>query len=203
MNVKSTQIDQHLYEIQLYDFRGPCHDILPLLEQHQHWKLAAKLNVVPDDPGQIGNFQHVQPHPLLLQYQNEFLAEIKDQLFDILLSNEIFVSMHREKTKDWMLQNVNLTCNFYVVYADYGIDHTMHIDRPLDKNIALGLIYFVHETDPGRSTIFRDWNNQHNVVVTTGYQHGWLLVNGNRSLHQTCNTSKHNRYGMKFQISLN
>ena len=202
MQIDHTQIDHHLYEIQLHDFLNPSHEISSLLEQHQSWSFRTNTSVVPDNPcpGQIGNFENFQAHPLLMQYLEQFTNKTRDQLFDILLDNEIFVSMHKEKTKEWMLKNVILTCNFYVVLANYGIDYDMHVDCPLDKTIALGLIYFVHENDPGRSTIFRDWGNQHNIVISTGYRCGWLLVNSDRSLHKTCNTSNQNRYGMKFQI---
>jgi hypothetical protein len=204
MQIDHTQIDHHLYEIQLYDFLNLSHEILSLLEQHQDWCFRTNTSVVPDNPcpGQIGNFEHAHAHPLLMQYLAQFIDKTREQLFDILLGNKIFVSMHKEKTKEWMITNVILTCNFYVVLANYGIDYDMHVDGPLDKTIALGLIYFVHENDPGRSTIFRDWSDRHNIVISTGYRRGWLVVNSDRSLHQTCNTSKHNRYGMKFQINI-
>jgi hypothetical protein len=77
----------------------------------------------------------------------EFLApNIKEQLCEILSSNELFVSLHKEKNKIWLMNNTNFSCGYYMVFAEHGLDGP-HVDEPVDKTLALGLIYFVHKND--------------------------------------------------------
>jgi hypothetical protein len=200
MNIAHTQIDHHLYEIKLQQTPNFSQDILPLLEQHASWTIHESKAPDGSPPRRIGDFEN--QHNLLDKYESEFVkSNIKEQLCEILSNNEIFVSLHKEKTKDWLMTNTNFFCSYYKVFAEYGLDNP-HVDQPIGQTLALGLIYFMHENDPGRSTIFRDWSNRHNIVVNTGYQLGWWMINSPRSFHQICNTSKHDRYGLKLRLDV-
>ena len=197
MKINSNQIDKHLYMLELAETLNESGNIKNLLEQENvFWAMNQS------EGNYIGDFIPGDRSSFLFKYRQQFLSQdFKQQLFSLLVSNEIFVEQHPLYTVDWLMKNTKMSSNFYVVSENYKFGGK-HIDEPVDQIIALGLVYFDSKDDDSlfRGTLFENWENTHGVIVPSGYEQGWLLINSNKSYHEICNFGP-KRYGIKFWVN--
>jgi len=196
MKIIPNQIDKHLYMLELAETSVDASHIKNKLEQENTpWNLHHSNN------NYIGDFLPTDKLSDLYQYWNQFFSQdFKQQLFSLLVSNEVFVKQHPTYTVDWLMKNTKMTSNFYVVSENYKFGGA-HVDEPINQIIALGLIYFDSENSLTRGTVFDNWESTHGVVVPSGFEKGWLLINSDKSYHQICNFG-HKRYGIKFWVNV-
>jgi hypothetical protein len=196
MKIIPNQIDKHLYMLELAETSVDASHIKNKLEQENTpWNLHHSNN------NYIGDFLPTDKLSDLYQYWNQFFSrDFKQQLFSLLVSNEVFVKQHPTYTVDWLMKNTKMTSNFYVVSENYKFGGA-HVDEPINQIIALGLIYFDSENSLTRGTVFDNWESTHGVVVPSGFEKGWLLINSDKSYHQICNFGP-KRYGIKFWVNV-
>jgi len=198
MKIIPNQIDKHLYQISLTETLNNSANIQNLLGQEN---IPWITNYNEDN--YIGDFTPRNKLSELFQYRQQFLSpDFKQQLFSLLVSNEIFVQQHPTYTVDWLMKNTKMTSNFYVVSENYKFGGA-HVDEPINQIITLGLIYFDHPSDYSllRGTLFENWERTHGIVVPSGFEKGWLLINSEKSYHQICNFGP-KRYGVKFWVNV-
>ena len=95
-----------------------------------------------------------------------------------------------------------LRSSYYVVSEDYKFGDR-HVDQPIEQIIVLGLIYFDPAGDDPfmRGTVFNSWDRATGIVVPSGHEQGWLLINSDKSYHRICNFGP-KRYGIKFWVNV-
>ena len=196
MKIIPNQIDKHLYMIELEETSVDPHHIKNLLQQESTpWNLNYSGN------NYIGDFLPNDKSSDLYQYWNQFFSQdFKQHLFSLLLSNEIFVEQHPTYTVDWLMKKGVLHSNYYVVSENYKFGDR-HVDQPTEQIIVLGLVYFDSANSVMRGTVFDNWEGTHGIVVPTGSEKGWLLINSDKSHHQICNFGP-KRYGIKFWVNV-
>jgi len=196
MKITSNQIDKHLYTIELQDTPEYSGSILHELEKETRWTLHEN-----SDGSYIGDFVPTDTDTNLFKYRDNILSDnFKYQLYSLLTSNDVFIDRHPTYTVDFLMDNAKLFSQYYVVSEDHKLGG-QHVDEPINQIIALGLVYFMYEDNPLKGTLIRNWNDTHNIIVPTGYEKGWLLINSDKSKHQICNFGL-KRYGIKFWVNV-
>jgi len=198
MKIIPNQIDEHLYMLELAETSS--HPVLNMLSQKNiEWELT-EFDQGFRDNRYIGDFIPTNKELPLLQYYRQFRQpEFKEQIISLMTSNDLFVSMHNH-SKEQLLECTELNLSYYMVSADFGFGGR-HIDYPINSILALGLIYFDNQESNTRGTMFESWNGNYGIMIPSGNQKGWLVINSEKSFHQICNFGD-NRYGLKFWLTL-
>lgn len=207
MNFKIVQIDEHLYTVQLqfshaYQILSNLKEVDPLdweiHEDHGGNNIKYIADLRPKNKNLFtGKF------PLLENFEIE-LIKLKEDIATVVCQNNVFIKNNPELTRDYLMNDCMMGVNYYAVSPNFT-SRGFHIDEPVDKVLVHGLIYLIPgDFDrPEKSTVFKNYNGTHNIVIPTGMAVGWMVVNSHKSLHRVLNADSEVRYGIKFNISKN
>jgi len=125
-------------------------------------------------------------------------SKFKDIVIDTLYSAPVFASQCSILPED-LRSITNTVCT--PVQDRPGHITTLHIDT--SSLIAAGMCYLIDNDDPQQSTIFYTDDQYSNPLrMNTGWGHGWLAANMNKSWHEGFNKSNCNRHSILFGLSI-
>lgn len=204
MDLRANKIDEHLYTLSLSNSKFDVIRIRQLLKglDESEWRKSYERDNIRYIADYLPKNTPESPLPdyklNAWNYRQE-LIDLKEKLIDLLLVNDVFLSKKlRGQNKTEIMEKTILNSNYYCVGENFTMGR-MHADEPIDDMLAHGLIYFLDDDFPQQSTIFRSWDDSHNIVIRTGWEKGWMVVAHEKSLHAITNYGEA-RYGIKFWL---
>jgi hypothetical protein len=223
MKIEFTPVDHHLYEITISDADldwTALHNDL----KEMTWQME------PPADGNLGmavyHAKNSIETPRVKQFREWFLTtEFKNQLVDMLFTNQNFTSKFPALVQDWdpslyahlnelypkMVRQQTMIASHWIMTPPKYVDHTLHTD--VHTPYAFGMIYIIPDDDPMQSTYFTYSDhviNSSNVLkikteqlrrIPTGFGRGWLVINGDQSYHKALNNTDLKRYSLKIALN--
>ena len=196
MQYSFTQVDKHLYRIQVdTDYTN----FIPMLESAKWDKETSFIG----DYLAVSNLRkHNTPKPLL-EYKNFFAnqTQFKDDLISTMFENEIFQQKNTED-RQTIMSKTEIISSWIKTPGQYT-QGFVHTDR--HTPYVHGLIYMIQGNDPNQSTWFAKYDDPQDVPdnlypFETGIGIGWIVVATNRSWHRALNATDHARYCLKISL---